>query len=104
MSIRQRLCDCGVDIPFIVALVHHHLALNDAIGFRDQGRRILRRSIIERVGDSAESIEPVSQRDVIVAERPARGGRYYVATATFNRTQGAQGVENDGDVDANRSA
>ena len=46
----------------------YHLLLNDRVGFVDQRDGCLRRSIVKCVGDVAQPIKAMTERDVIVMQ------------------------------------
>ena len=62
----EKACNFRIDLAFVVALMGYHLLLNDRVGFVDQRDGSLRRSIVKCVGDVAQAIKAMSERDVIV--------------------------------------
>ena len=66
MLVRERPRDLRIDVAFIIALMGHDLPLDNRVCLRNQGRRILGRGIIERVGNRAKAIQHVTETHVVV--------------------------------------
>ena len=98
-AVPENLGQPGIDFGLVVTLVFDDLFLNNRIGFGDQrGGRFLV-CVIERIGDRSQPIQTVDKFDVGELEFLLRGGAQHSSRGGMGRTQCAQRIEDDGDID-----